>query len=384
MKIQFAIEDLLKFLQATLNALSSNIAILDHQGKIIAVNKAWNQFAEWNGYAGENYGLGANYLQICQGAEGENAEEASEVETAILQVMRKKADTMEVKYPCHSPTEQRWFTVKISSFELNGEIWTVIAHDNITERELAEQQLQASQAELQELNTNKDKLFSIISHDLKSPFHSLMGFAEIFSNDLKDYSLEDLQEFGTHIYAATNNLYGLLDNLLQWSQIQTGKMDYNPVTLDASTAITNVTGLLQGNAFQKKIELVTRLEPQSWIVADTVMIQLIFQNLIANSIKFTEPGGSVTVKSNINSNSVELNVNDNGIGIPPRQLSNLFKVGKQVSTLGTAQEKGTGLGLILCKELIEKNRGHIQAQSTPGQGTQIQVQFPLAAPPQTV
>ncbi len=384
MKLQLANEDLLKFVQATLNALSSHIAILDHDGKIVAVNKAWSEFAQHNGFTGDDYGLGTNYLHICQGAQGKNSEEASEVGTGIRQVMQKNVDAVELKYPCHSPTEKRWFTVKISSFELNEATWTVIAHDNITKRELAEQQLQASQAELQELNANKDKLFSIISHDLKSPFHSLMGFAEIFSNDLTDYSLEDLQEFGTHIYTATKNLYGLLDNLLQWSQIQTGKMDYNPVILDISTVLTNVISLQQGNAFQKNIELLHELKPYSWIQADTVMMQLIFQNLIANSIKFTEPGGSVRITSTITNSFVELNVIDNGIGISSDQLGKLFRVGKQVSTLGTAQEKGTGLGLILCKELVEKNSGQLQVNSTLGKGTKVQVQFSLAEPSEPI
>ncbi len=509
MDIQFASEELLKFVQATLNALSAHIAILDHDGKIIATNKAWIEFAKRNGLVGDNYGLGINYLQICREAKGENSEEAREIERGILKVMQKSKENVEVEYPCHSLIEKQWFAAKISSFEFNGHIWIVVAHEDITEKKLAEQQvqvrdhamqsiaegititdprlpdnpivyanpgfeqitkysskevlgkncrflqgaqtdsaaldlirkaikekqacvvelqnyrkdgvlfwnrlsitpvygekgqvthfvgiqsdvtqqkkyeqqLQTSQAELQELNANKDKLFSIISHDLKSPFHSIMGFAEIFSNDLQDYSPEDLQEFGTHIHTATKNLYGLLENLLQWSQIQTGAMDYNPIIVDVSVLLTNVISLLKGNALQKNIELIEELEPEGFIKADMVMLQLIFQNLITNSLKFTKPGGWIRVRLTIKKNVVELFVIDNGMSISPEQLSHLFKIGEQVSTLGTAQEKGTGLGLILCKELIEKNKGQIEVTSELGKGTQFQVQFPLVKSPQSI
>lgn len=505
LEVQLSSEDTLKFVQATLNALSSHISILDHTGKIVAVNRAWNTFAKSNGFVGKGYGLGMNYLRVCQSAEGEYSEEANEVVLGIQQVMEKEVERVEIEYPCHSPTEKRWFIVKISCFELNDKTWIVISHDNITERKLAEQEvlirdhaiqsisegititdphkpdnpivyansgfekitgysfeevlgrncrflqgeqtdsttlaklrhaikhkqacvvelqnyrkngelfwnrlsinpvhneqgelghfvgiqsditlqkenqvaLQKSRAELQELNANKDKLFSIISHDLKSPFHSLMGFSEIFSSDLKLYSHEDLQEFGTHVYTATKSLYSLLENLLQWSQIQTGKMEFNPMVLDTSVVLNEVIGLLQGNAMQKNIELVPELTPYGWILADMVMVQLIFQNLISNSLKFTESGGKVNVKSNIDEKMVNLLVIDNGIGISSEHVKNLFKVGEQVTTLGTAQEKGTGLGLILCKELLDKNGGTISVTSQLGKGTEFLVKFPLAQP----
>ncbi|MBF0278493.1 MAG: PAS domain-containing protein [SAR324 cluster bacterium] len=505
MEIQIGHEDSLKFVQSILNALSSHIAILDHEGKIIAVNNAWIEFGKQNGFDKISYGLGTNYLQVCQEATGDNSEEAKEIESGILAVMRQSIDKATVEYPCHGPTEKRWFSVKISRFEMNRKVWVVVAHENITEKKLVEQQvqirdhamqsiaegititnphlpdnpivyanpgfeqitryspdevigkncrflqgaqtesaslesirnaiekqqaclvelqnyrkdgkmfwnrlsitpvrdenglvthfvgvqsdvtqqkqyeqqLQNSQAELREMNANKDKLFSIISHDLKSPFHSIMGFAEIFSNDLQDYSYEDLQEFGNHVYSAAKNLYGLLENLLQWSQIQTGKMEYNPVILDASEIVSSVVGLLQGNALQKNIDLVSDLQGDGSIKVDLVMLQLIFQNLISNSLKFTKPGGRVKVSSLNKKNFVELLVSDNGIGISSEQLSSLFTVGEQVSTLGTAQEKGTGLGLILCKELIEKNGGQIEVESEPGKGTQFRICFPLAEP----
>ncbi len=244
------------------------------------------------------------------------------------------------------------------------------------ELETLNERLQQSESELTVLNANKDKFFSIISHDLKSPFHSLMGFSEILSGDLNSFSREEIQDFGKHIHTTTQQLFNLLDNLLQWSRLQTGKLEYRPTRIELFPIVSNTIALLQGNALRKQIQLNCDFDSTLTAYADGTMVQLILQNLVSNSIKFTPFEGKIHIFAELQDDFVELSVGDSGVGIDKETLPKLFKIEEPCSTVGTNNETGTGLGLVLCKELVEKNGGTIGVDSEPNKGSRFWFTLP--------
>ncbi len=261
---------------------------------------------------------------------------------------------------------------------------------DITEKKQMEATLRQRTEELEELNArlvnseqallrqnaNKDKFFSIISHDLKSPFHSILGFAEILSGDLSDFTLEEIQSYGNHIHVGAQNLLNLLENLMQWTRLQSGRMGYQPEPLLLRERVEMVLSLLQGNLLAKKIHFDCSLDPEMLVYADRTHLSLVMQNLVSNAIKFTQQQGKIQVYASQQDDMIIICIADNGVGIASQRLSDLFQIETSFSTVGTANEKGTGLGLILCHELVRENGGQIWAESTLGEGSRFYFTLP--------
>jgi PAS domain S-box-containing protein len=240
---------------------------------------------------------------------------------------------------------------------------------NARELELLNSQLTRSELELKEINASKDKLFSIIAHDLRSPFTSLIGLSGIIVNDFDTLNSEEIKAFATGINKSAKNIFNLLENLLQWSGIQTGGMEFKPSRIDMCEVAEQTISMLMGNALKKNIELFSEIPLGSYVYADKNMISSVLQNLAANAVKFTSGGGTVKIFCREQKNNLEISVRDNGIGISEKDIEKLFRIDVHHTTMGTANEKGTGLGLALCKELVEKNRGSISVKSHPGDGS---------------
>ena len=261
---------------------------------------------------------------------------------------------------------------------------------DITEKKQMEATLRQRTEELEELNArlveseqallrqnaNKDKFFSIISHDLKSPFHSILGFAEILSGNLSDFTLEEIQSYGNHIHVGAQNLLNLLENLMQWTRLQSGRMGYQPEPLLLRERVEMVLSLLQGNLLAKKIHFDSSLDPEMLVYADRTHLSLVMQNLISNAIKFTQVQGKIQVYASQQDGMIIICVADSGVGIASQRLNDLFQIETSFSTVGTANEKGTGLGLILCNELVRENGGQIWAESTLGEGSRFYFTLP--------
>lgn len=236
--------------------------------------------------------------------------------------------------------------------------------------------LQGQNEELTELNSTKDKFMSIIAHDLKNPLNSLIGFTELLHEKHADYDDEQRQKFIDIINKASKQMYELLTNLFDWSRTQTGKINFKPVQFNIKANIHITLELLQHVAKNKEIIIEQNINAVD-VFADKNMISTIVRNLVSNSIKFTPKGGLVEVFSEIKENIIEISVRDNGVGMDAKQMKSLFKIDKANSTLGTAQEHGTGLGLILCKEFIKMNKGKITVQSEKGVGSTFTFTIPL-------
>ena len=230
-------------------------------------------------------------------------------------------------------------------------------------------QLKNSKNKLKNLNDEKDKFFSIIAHDLKSPFNALLNLSEFLVEDLPDLSLEEIRSFSKEINKSAHSVYNLLINLLQWAQIKTGRMKRTKEKVALASLLNNTIILLENVASKKSIRIENKIDSALFFLGDRTMISSVLQNLISNAIKFTKRNGSITISASTEGERILVSVKDNGVGISEENLEKLFKLDNHLSTTGTANESGTGLGLILCKELVEKNNGIIWVESQEQIGT---------------
>jgi signal transduction histidine kinase/ligand-binding sensor domain-containing protein len=239
------------------------------------------------------------------------------------------------------------------------------------------QQLNDTNEQLAVLNSTKDRFFSIIAHDLRNPFHVIRGFAEVLLNDLEKLPPEKTRRFIQLILTSSTSASNLLENLLQWSRSQTGRMSFEPVNLNLSTIVEETINLLEGDAQRKNIKLQSLIDQHMMAFADEHMLKTICRNLVSNAIKFTPENGTITIKSVIIDAQVEVTVADTGVGIPPEDIPKLFRIDTNITTKGTSNETGTGLGLILCKEFIEKHKGEIWVESEINKGSEFKFTLPL-------
>jgi two-component system sensor histidine kinase/response regulator len=239
--------------------------------------------------------------------------------------------------------------------------------------------LKFAREELKELNATKDKFFSIIAHDLRNPLQCLMLYAESLYFDYDSLDDEERKDYTQKFYNNTNLIAALLENLLEWSQSQQGIIEPHPKKIDLHKLTAENIDLLKENAKKKNIAVSSRVKPETFAFADENMIRTVIRNLLSNAVKFTKPGGKVEVSMTISAdgNSVDITISDNGVGISAEDIDTLFRIDvKKKKNKGTDNEKGTGLGLILCKEFVEKNNGSIRVTSEPGKGSRFTFTLP--------
>ncbi|MBN2486550.1 MAG: hypothetical protein JXB34_11305 [Bacteroidales bacterium] len=234
--------------------------------------------------------------------------------------------------------------------------------------------------ELQNLNATKDKFFSIIAHDIKNPFNTILGFSELFLYNIDKWNDEKKRQIAEIIYKSSQSLYQLLENLLQWSRSQRGLIAFKPELCDLNQQVNNAVKLLNESASSKNISISTRfVTEQISINADLHMLDTILRNLISNAIKFSYSGGTVWVETIVEGNThAVVSVIDNGTGMQEEVRSNLFSIGSHHSSTGTNDEKGSGLGLILVKEFVLRHGGGIWVESEPGKGSTFCFRLPLS------
>ena len=251
--------------------------------------------------------------------------------------------------------------------------------EEIEERKAAEETLQISKEKLKAANASKDKFFSIIAHDLKNPFNGIIGLSTLLIDDYDSFSPEEQKEFVTDIKTTAENTFRLLQNLLDWSQTQTGKIHFEPELFNLEPIATEIVNLVRTSAGNKNILLESEIPSDVQVYADKNMVNTVIRNLLLNSVKFTCSGGKILLSARNTGTIAEISVTDNGIGIGPEHLQKLFSIDSNVVSYGTEGEQGTGLGLILCKEFIEKNAGAIRVESVVGKGSTFTVTLPVTA-----
>ncbi|MCX6152957.1 MAG: PAS domain S-box protein [Candidatus Kapabacteria bacterium] len=248
--------------------------------------------------------------------------------------------------------------------------------EDITKRKIAEEklivlvdELTQTKDTLEKINYEKDKFFSIIAHDLKGPFTGFLGLSRIIIEDFMDLSMKDVTELGKSMYDSADNLYRLLENLLEWSRMQRGVIDFSPDNYELYSIVKQNIEIVHEFAKQKQIELINNIPEGYRIYADIPMINTVFRNLISNAIKFTPRAGNIEIGITKKASDETIYIKDSGIGMSEDILSKLFQIDQKVSRPGTENEPSTGLGLLLVKEYVEKHGGKIWVESQEGKGT---------------
>jgi two-component system sensor histidine kinase/response regulator len=337
------------------------IWIADVDGLFSFVNKVWCEFT------GRNIGneLGLNWLQ---NAHPDDIRELIQTYQTSLKTRSNFTHQFRLK---NKELKYKWIMmVGTPRFDEKNKFSGLIGTcSDISVQKETEVKIKEINKELTDINATKDKFFSIISHDLRSPLFGLTGLLEMISDGDSKIEKRNKDELMHDALLSAKNIYQLMENLLEWSQIQTGNIEFNPQTIPLYSLVNNVVSIYQQNLKSKNIKLDIEVDLNLLVFADKKITETILRNLLSNAIKFTPANGSIKISAIVRKDEIVLSVKDDGIGMNDEQLDKLFKIEFARSTKGTAEEKGTGLGLILCKELIEKQNGQIWAESKLNSGS---------------
>ncbi len=357
-----------EFLDNITDAAKVAMVAIDHRGKVIF----WNLSAEvLFGYKKEEI-MGLNFHDILAPAEYHDAHKkvfAQFLKTGKGNIVGKSLELLAL----HKSGNKFPVELSLSALKVADQWKAVAIIRDITLRKI-------NQNKLEEVIKTKNKFFSIIAHDLKDPISTLVGFSDLLLKTSGTRNAEETEEMITHINKIALHGLNLLENLLEWSRSQTGKIKYEPTLFNITQMVDEVINLHLDTALKKEIELKRGGAADQVIFADRKMIHTVVRNLVSNALKFTRPGGTVRIGWKDPGNNFEFCISDTGVGIPAENLGKLFIVTENISTHGTENEKGTGLGLLLCKEFVEKNGGKIWVRSEPGSGSEFYFSIPKNIP----
>ncbi len=304
---------------------------------------------------------------------GENIHSAStlkNVDELFKTVLRdKKPQIYESQITTKKGTVIDTQTTLSPIMDSHGEITRVVAIDSDI------RQLKRAENELKKLNATKDKFFSIVAHDLKNPFGSVMQLSELTYQNIKKWDQDKLTYMVKNIFQASKQGYDLLINLLEWSRAQTGRIKIQPEVLNLSSLIQQNLNLFSAQKSQKELRIINNVNESLNVRTDRNSTLTVFRNIISNAIKFTPQGGQIVITAFAKNGFIVTQIADTGVGIPPEKLDKLFRIDQNINTPGTENESGTGLGLIVCKEFVEKNGGSIHVESTEGEGTTFYIKL---------
>ncbi len=250
-------------------------------------------------------------------------------------------------------------------------------HNDLIRYKKVIEELEENKHKLNTLNASKDRFFTIIAHDLRSPVSALSVFSDQLISNFDTLDKQELIEYLKVIQGTSKSLFDLLENLLLWAGFQVNRINFNKVNIDLYETVISIEMLLQVALQQKNIAFENDIQKETIVFADIDMVSTILRNLVSNALKFTPSGGNISVFSETDDDFIIVSVKDNGVGILDDDMLKIFKIDEQISNTGTLGEKGTGLGLLLCKEMVEKNGGEIWADSIPGHGTTFSFTLPF-------
>ncbi|TGL39200.1 PAS domain-containing sensor histidine kinase [Leptospira perdikensis] len=353
----------LQFTQFSIDSISEAIVWTDEEGNYVFVNEATCR----------NYGYTKEELLSMQMFQVDPLFTVEMWKAHWQEILERKSFSIETVNRTKDGTSFP-IEVTVNLVEYGGKQYNCAIVRNITERKLAENNLKQSAIRLAELNSTKDKFFSIIAHDLRGPLGTQREFTKILNE--KDSSFTDAERstYLKMLEESSDLVYSLLENLLDWARSQTGAIQFQPVPIDVYDLVQRVIGVLTLSANKKQMTISNQIPEQLEIVADSFMIETVVRNLISNAIKYSNSQEVITIgvlpsELQSNSNQITFFVKDEGVGMHKEQIENLFRLDQKSSTLGTGQEAGTGLGLILCKEFLEQHKGKIWVESKPGFGS---------------
>lgn len=344
-------------LQAIFESMNSLVIEFDGNGKYIKIATKNNQLL----FKPREYLLNKTVFEVFDQPIAELFHQS------ITQCLKTKK-LVTIQYPLTVQAEEKWFTARISWKSNYSVIYNAF---DTTEQKKYQDELIQSQESLKQLNATKDKLFSIISHDLKSPFNTLLGFMEILDEQIDELPIEKIKEILSTVRTTTNETYTLLMNLLNWAMAQRGQIKINMKDMAIKDLLE--PNIRQYSSLAKKKDVNIKWDVPADLKAkfDLETMSVVIRNLISNAIKFSHRGGEIIIHSWQDDNNVMISVKDNGVGISMENQDELFSIDAQSTTKGTENEKGTGLGLILCKDFVKMNNATITVISNPGDGAEF-------------
>ena len=266
---------------------------------------------------------------------------------------------------------------KITKDNINKPVKYIGVNMDISEYKKAERVIKESETKLHQLNADKNRFISILGHDLKSPFNNLLGLSEVLTDEITSLKTEEIEDIAKDIHKSAKIANKLLDDISLWARTQQGKIPFKPQILSFKDIFKDTLEILSPNANAKNITINYFATDEINVFADIDMIKTVLRNLVSNAIKFTNNGGRININAKQIDSNLTISVSDNGIGIPPDNLTKLFDISEVLTTTGTAKETGTGLGLLLCKEFIEKHGGKIWVESEEGKGSDFKFTIPI-------
>lgn len=362
-------EEQLRKLSQAVEQSPSVVVITDKSGLIEYVNP---KFTEITGYTSDEVmGKNPNILK--------SGDQPKEFYEKMWQTI---SSGLEWKAEFHNKKkngELYWENASITSIKNeSGEITHYLAvKEDVTERKRFQSELIKTNLELVKANNEKDKFFSIIAHDLRASFNGFLGLTKLMSEKIFDLSMKELRDFSKKLLESSENLFELLENLLSWSQLKRDSMNFSQEIIHLKEVVDICTYMLKPAIENKKQIVEINVNEEIFVLADRRMLDAVIRNLLSNASKFTNAEGKIMINAEVNQNEVVVSINDSGIGIPNNILDKLFTIGEKTSRKGTDDEPSSGLGLILCKEFVEKNNGKLWVESIEGKGSTFFFTVPL-------
>ncbi len=386
-KLENALRESERSLRSTIDGLSAHIAVLDESGTIILVNKAWRNFAEKNGIPAGKVSEGTNYLQVCDGADGNHAQEAALFAQGVRDVLAGKSERFSMEYPCNSPQKPRWFIGRVTPFPGEGTRRVVVAHENNTERKLFALEREELIKALQDKNDEMESMLYASSHDLRTPLVSIMGFNSLIQHAIKELSLlldkerpaadicaearpiitEKLPTASTYIGKSAEKMQGLVDGILKLSRL--GRATHTSEMIDMNALVRRVLATLDFQKQQAHAAVSVGDLPPCW--GDPRELEQAFTNIIDNAVKYRDPARPLTIAitGSLAGHCSRYDIVDNGIGMKPDHYDQIWGLFSRLDPNGPVP--GEGIGLAMVKRIVQRNHGKIWVESEKGVGSKF-------------
>jgi len=344
------------------------IAITDDVGKFIKCNELWEKL----------FGYSEDELKNLTNVDLTHPEDIPQTHSYSADLISGKIKSLRVekRYITKNKTTV-WIDLSITFLKTDNKLNFYGVAIDITDRKNTEFKIQQQNLELQNLNATKDKFISILAHDLRNPFSALIGFSELIKENLYSYDLSLISKYIEIINEKSKNTFNLLENLLIWASSQQKIIPFNPLPVNLFLLANECVTFVKHNADLKNIDITLDIDEYITITVDEEMMNTVLRNLLSNAIKFTKFSGKIKISASVKNSNIEIVVSDNGVGIDDHTKNTIFKLGLTKSKKGTNDERGTGFGLLLCKEFVEKHSGTIWVESEVGKGSNFKFLLPL-------